>query len=284
MRRKIDYKNFIEKSVEFTKNYLLNNHLEGCVIGCSGGIDSTVSACILSIACKESGKKLIGRSLPTSTNKDEEFRSALLVGQAFCDDFKEVNIESMTNLVVNELVSNEGDITRLQKGNVKARLRMIYLYNLASLNNSIVISNSNLSEILLGFFTIAGDIGDYNIGLKYLYKTEVYELAKYLLSTYKKDSPEYLALEASIGLTPTDGNGVSKSDCEQFGLDNYEQVDDILRTMYGDNWYSEDDYTRLIDTYNEQGVDKIMLLHQKTEYKRKPSPIMPNMEDVMYFV
>ena len=37
-----------------------------------------------------------------------------------------------------------------------------------------------------------------------------------------------------------------------------------------------DEYTRLIDSYNEQGVDKVMTLHQNTEYKRKPAPIMPS--------
>jgi hypothetical protein len=42
----------------------------------------------------------------------------------------------------------------------------------------------------------------------------------------------------------------------------------------------KDEYTRLIDSYNEQGVDKVMMLHQNTGYKRQPSPIMPTPEEL----
>jgi NH3-dependent NAD+ synthetase len=90
----------------------------------------------------------------------------------------------------------------------------------------------------------------------------------------------------SMRLTPTDGNGVSKSDCDQFGLENYEQVDDVLITMYYRSGFEQafssnsDQYSRLIDDYNEQGVDKVMALHQNTEFKRKPAPIMPTREEL----
>lgn len=160
-------------------------------------------------------------------------------------------------------------------------------------------------EYNLGFWTVGGDSPmDLNLGLHYLWKTEVYELANYLADGYatnaefleerNEDSSEYRnkfnALLDSINLTPTDGNGVSKSDCEQFGLDNYEQVDDVLQTMYypetinvcGLNVTIEGNerYIRLIDSYNEQGVDKVMVLHQNTEYKRKDAPIKPKFEDL----
>lgn len=282
MTRKIDYKKFVDNSVEFVKNYLIDNNLKSCILGCSGGIDSTVSACILSKACKESGKKLIGRSLPTLTNKSSEIDAAIIVGKAFCDDFKEVEIETMYNSVLNSITSYEEELTPLEKGNIKARLRMIYLYNLASKHKGLVISNSNLTEKLLGFWTLNGDVGDINIGICHLYKTEVYELANYLLSTTEEGSPEYLALQKSISLTPTDGNGVSKSDCEQFGLDNYAQVDDVLRVMYNEEKVvDKDEYTRLLRELPEHGMSKVIQLHEKTEYKRKPSPITPSKEELI---
>ena len=134
---------------------------------------------------------------------------------------------------------------------------------------------------------------DINLGLHYLWKTEVYELAKYLEGEYHinevvniDSNPQWVAIRESIKLTPTDGNGVSNSDCEQFGLDNYEQVDDVLQTMYYRSGFeqvfssNEDQYVRLIDSYNEQGVDKVMALHQNTEYKRVPAPIKPTREEL----
>ena len=98
------------------------------------------------------------------------------------------------------------------------------------------------------------------------------------------DEEKFQAIRASMNLIPTDGNGVSNSDCEQFGLDNYEQVDDVLKTMYyrkdSDIKYYDKEYIRLIDSYNEQGVDKVMVFHQNTEYKRKELPIKPTREEL----
>lgn len=308
----INYERFFKNCILNLEEYIKVNNLKSCIIGISGGIDSTLSACIASYACKHTNIPLIGRYIVSDTNKVDETQSALKVGQAFCTDFKEVNIPGET-CVLYDLAKNEGEMSNLQIGNVKARLRMIYLRHLASLHKGIVLDNDNYTEYQVGFFTVAGDSPmDYNVGLHYLYKTEVYEFARYLANYYNdcgKSGLQYVeAITTSMKLTPTDGNGVSNSDCEQFGLDNYEQVDDVLRTMYepdlkekffvdsdklimynkaGIGLISEDtksyfdSYAKLIHYYNEQGVDKVMSLHHNTEYKRKSLPIMPDKKDLI---
>ena len=275
----MDYKKFTEKSIDYLASYIERNKLQSLVLGISGGIDSTVVAALASEACKKTGAKLIGRSLPAHTNNPEEINTATLVGQAFCDDFKEVAIEKMYAKVADEFELNEGKMSTLQLGNIKARLRMMYLYNLASIHRGCVLDTDNRTEHELGFWTIHGDVGDLNCGLIYLWKTEVYELATYLLEK-QNQSDKYQALLASIKLTPTDGNGVmSGGDCAQFGLDNYSQVDDVLKTMYFSNIEDEtekaNEYIRLIDSYNEQGVDSVMVRHQNSAFKRIPQPIYP---------
>ena len=57
---------------------------------------------------------------------------------------------------------------------------MIYLYNLASIYNGLVISTDNQTEYQLGFWTIHGDVGDFAQILGQ-WKTEVFELAKWLI-------------------------------------------------------------------------------------------------------
>ena len=297
----IDYEKFINNSRKWLSNYIKDNRLQSLVIGISGGIDSTVSCAISYPVCKELNIPLIGRSLPTTTNKPDENNAARLVGKAFCTDFKEVNISAECQKLIYELELNEGDMSRLQEGNIKARVRMIYLRHIAALHKGVVLDNDNFTEWNLGFWTVGGDSPmDINLGLHYLWKTEVYELANYLVDDFRLalmgcgNSPEeeviyslqFRAILKSISLIPTDGNGVSSSDCEQFGLDNYSQVDDVLKTMY---YYSftfenkdkhKEEYIRLIDSYNEQGVDKVMVLHQNTEYKRIPAPIKPTKEEL----
>jgi len=290
----IDYKKFTDNSINYLVEYIKTNRLQSLVLGISGGIDSTVVAAIAHIACSKCEIPLIGRSLPAHSNDPEEINSATLVGNAFCDDFKEVAIERMYAKVADEMELNEGKMTPLQLGNIKARLRMIYLYNLASIHRGCVLDTDNKTEHELGFWTIHGDVGDLNCGLIHLWKTEVYELAHYLVSYYMlrnetmvtQRSKESRAILESIKLVPTDGNGVmSGGDCAQFRLDNYEQVDDVLKTMYFpengmDNIKYKEEYIRLIDIYNEQGVDKVMTLHQNSMFKRQPLPISPTKKEL----
>lgn len=289
----IDYSKFLQSIREWLYDYIEDNHLQSLIIGVSGGIDSTVVCAIVSPVCQKMGIPLIGRSLPAYSNNPEEINTATLVGQAFCDDFKEAPIERMFGIIADELELNEGKMTPLQLGNIKARLRMIYLYNLASIHRGCVLDTDNRTEHELGFWTIHGDVGDLNCGLIHLWKTEVYELAHYLYDSYllkgkvTQPTEQSNALLQSIKLIPTDGNGVmSGGDCAQFGLDNYEQVDDVLRTMYFpdkgmDNITHKNEYIRLIDSYNEQGVDKVMVLHQNTMFKRMHLPIYPPLYDLI---
>ena len=297
----IDYSKFVENSRKWLSDYIKDNHLQSLVIGVSGGIDSTISCVIASPICKELNIPLIGRSLPCETNKESEVTTADLVGKAFCADYKAVDLEESFKFLLDQFIFEEGNINPLQKGNIKARLRMIYLRNLASIHKGVVLDNDNFTEWNLGFWTVDGDSPmDINLGLHYLWKTEIYELAGYLEKYYHlcalnniESDDKWKAIYESIKLTPTDGNGISNSDCEQFGLDNYEQVDDVLKTMYYNDKFFEQwaenkqifkgphpEYIRLIDSYNEQGVDKVMMLHQNTAYKRKELPIKPTKEEL----
>ena len=282
----IDYSKFLQSIRKWLCDYIEDNRLQSLIIGVSGGIDSTVVCAIVSPVCQEIGIPLIGRSLPAYSNNPEEINTATLVGQAFCDDFKEAPIERMFGIVADELELNEGKMTPLQLGNIKARLRMIYLYNLASIHKGCVLDTDNRTEHELGFWTIHGDVGDLNCGLIHLWKTEVYELAKFLYDEYKinKSVEQAKAIYESVKLTPTDGNGVKDGgDCTQFGLDNYSQVDDVLKTMYfpDDTIHTGNEYIRLIDSYNEQGVDKVMILHQNSMFKRMHLPIYPPLYDLI---
>ena len=85
-----DYAKLFEHIVAETANYVTRNKLQAMVLGISGGIDSTVCAAICQEVSKKTGIPLIGRSLPTKHNKEGEKSAALMVGKAFCNDFKEV--------------------------------------------------------------------------------------------------------------------------------------------------------------------------------------------------
>ena len=288
MDKKLNYETVFDTLVEKTQEYVESNHLKAMILGISGGIDSTVVAAICHEVSKQTGIPLIGRSLPIK-NKNDEFSTSKLVGEAFCDNFEVTNLYEVFNKFLT-LVDGDNLFslkrTPIADGNIQARLRMIYLYNLASIHKGLVISTDNQTEYQLGFWTIHGDVGDFN-PLFGLWKTEVYELAKWIEVMYgtmaegtdeAMDMDNYLnkelAIHKSIALTPTDGLGISNSDLEQIGAKSYAEVDDILQTMLLYENPEREKWDILYSKYGEEVVNKVWNRHLASEFKRKNLPIV----------
>ena len=310
-----DYGAVFETLVTKTANYLIQNNIKAQILGISGGIDSTVCAAICHEVSKRTNIPLIGRSLPTSFNKKDEISSADLVGNAFCDDYKEVPISKLCWTFSEVLIGYEKTAqTNLANGNIQARLRMIYLYNLASLYKGIVIDTDNLTENNLGYFTIHGDVGDFN-PIGGLWKTEIFELAKWLLSSYSFQLPHNMyeatseqleksgkifqqgrAIKESLKLKPTAGLGITNNDLEEIGAESYEQVDYILQEILAWKWLSKQRGDIFGPTWTmrdafleeQQMLDipiKIIIAvadrHFKSEFKRNKLPIKINREEII---
>jgi NAD+ synthetase len=250
-------KNIICSNLE---TYLKLNSINNVVIGISGGIDSAICSAL----AKEIPEiNVIGRSLPTKSNKPEEIDRANKIGKYFCDDFKEVKIDEMYEFMwksmENELPSTISEFDKkIAQGNVKARVRMIYLYNLARLNNAIVLSTDNLTEYNLGFWTLHGDVGDYGM-IQNLWKTEVYELSNYMVCKFNESGlyEKADALDLCIKAVPTDGLGITNSDLDQIGAKSYNEVDKILRKYLGSKQCDK-------DLFNSPVIQR----HVNSEFKR----------------
>jgi NAD+ synthetase len=285
---KLNYEKVFCTLVDKTREYIQNNNLNAMVLGISGGIDSTVVAAICHEVSKQTGIPLIGRSLPIK-NKNDEFSTSKLVGEAFCDNFEVTNLYEVFNKFLT-LVDGDNLVslkrTPIADGNIQARLRMIYLYNLASIHKGLVLSTDNQTEYQLGFWTIHGDVGDFN-PLFGLWKTEVYEIAKWIEVMYgtmaegadeAMDMDDYLnkelAIYKSIALTPTDGLGISNSDLEQIGAKSYAEVDDILQTMLLYKNPEREKWDILYSKYGKEVVNKVWNRHLASEFKRKNLPIV----------
>ena len=235
MKEVENYKKVFETLVSETQKYIIENGLKTMILGISGGIDSTVCAAICHEVSKRTGIPLIGRSLPSKFNKVEEINSASLVGKAFCNDFEEVPIKIPYDVFMSVLDRVECGMTPLASGNIQARLRMMYLYHLAGTNKGLVIDTDNLTENNLGYFTIHGDVGDFN-PIGGLWKTEVFELARWLMNHYKDPNvrgynEQATAVIMSLNLKPTAGLGITDSDLDEIGAESYEQVDSILQEI-----------------------------------------------------
>lgn len=251
-----NYSTTINKIRKQLKKYIEENNLQSLILGVSGGVDSALCAALAKPVCDVLGIKLYGRSLTIETNKPEEIERARNIGIHFCHDFKEVDLGKEYNIMKfidkEEEFKNEDNFKyKIRQGNIKARMRMIYLYNLASKHNGMVLSTDNYTEYLCGFWTVMGDCGDY-VMLRHLWKTEVYEMTKHIAKNlmHKEDSDSLLDC---VDAVPTDGLGITNSDLDQLGASSYEEVDNVLKS------------------YIYEGKNKdhaIIKRHLTTEFKR----------------
>jgi len=236
-------KTIVNIRIEFS-NYLRNNKIEAVVIGISGGMDSCLCAALAKPVCDAVGIPLIGAMLPSDTNQSDEKDRAKLTCDAFCTESKSLPINPFFNSISNIINPdpiigyNSGEnikSLKIRNGNIKARLRMIILYNLASENRGLVLSTDNYTEYLLGFWTLHGDVGDYGM-IQNLYKTEVYDMAEWIAENECK-LDESTALTSTIEALATDGLGVTtRGDLGQIlpewqgsSRDGYKEVDRILK-------------------------------------------------------
>lgn len=273
-------KKIFDEIVNGLNDYVHANNLQSLVLGISGGIDSTVCAAI----CHEVEKlnkgeiKFYGISLPCSTNSDEENDSAESCMRAFCrvGNFWTENLQKESSLLFSTCTEHIG-LTPIGRGNIKARLRMIYLYDLAQKTRGIVIDTDNLTEHYLGFFTLHGDQGDIKpIGR--FWKHEVYDLATWLKNSYYFGSAKIEALEKAIQITPTDGNGVilGGGDLDQIAPGfNYDQVDKVL-SRYVSGKTQDEIIEEFCSSWEdaEENIKAIISRVERNKFKRLPIKIL----------
>ncbi|MDA9460695.1 ammonia-dependent NAD(+) synthetase [Enterococcus mundtii] len=189
----IDPQNEIRVSIDFMKEYLKKNpFLKTLVLGISGGQDSTLAGRLAQLAMeemreetKDDSYQFIGVRLPYGEQADEEDAKAAL-------DFIQpdvqlrVNIKPAVDAQTQALIEAGVEISDFNKGNIKARQRMITQYAVAGQCAGAVIGTDHAAENITGFFTKYGDGGADILPLFRLNKRQGKALLKAL------DAPEHL--------------------------------------------------------------------------------------------
>jgi NAD+ synthase len=245
----IDCREIIEEIVEFIKISVAKTGLKKLIIGLSGGVDSSV---VTFLTTKALGKNNVLIALmPYGNLCPQDLADAKIViktlGISSLNIFK-IDIKK----TVNQIVSAKSKMDKIRKGNIITRVRMIYLFDLAKKNRALVCGTENRTEYLLGYYTRFGDEASDIEPIRHLYKTQVWQLAKYL------GVPEKI-----IKKKPTAGLWAKQTDEEELGF-SYKEADMILH-LYFDKKLSK----KGIVNYGIKGetVEKVLSWMKKNEFK-----------------
>ncbi|MCK2026386.1 ammonia-dependent NAD(+) synthetase [Microbacterium sp. SSW1-47] len=224
VRPDIDPESEVERRVGFLADYLRTTGARGYVLGISGGQDSTLAGRLAQLAVErvraEGGEAtFLAVRLPYRVQHDADDAQAALDYIA-PDSSVEVNIQNGVDGVERDIeAAVSGDITDFNRGNIKARLRMVTQYALAGHDGLIVIGTDHAAEAVTGFYTKFGDGAADVLPLSGLTKRQGRSLLQFL------DAPDRLALKVPTA-DLLDGQP-GRADEDELGL-TYEQIDAFL--------------------------------------------------------
>jgi NAD+ synthase len=169
----------VEREVcSFIKKKVEEADARGLVIGLSGGLDSSVVACLAVRALGAHRVKALIMPDHRVTPK-EDLEDAWAVTKELNIEAREVDIAPICDAIIESHPYRAKD-DLVATGNVRARVRMVLLYYAANVMNMLVCGTGDKSEIMIGYFTKYGDGGADILPIGDLYKTDVRRLASYL--------------------------------------------------------------------------------------------------------
>ena len=206
----LELKTFVDQTREYVSSYLTQNNIHDVVIGISGGVDSAVSLALL----QQVENLHIHAYFMDIDSSHQAFQDAQSVCHHLNVELHNVSLKNSFTTIVEEF----GSPLMVQKTNLKARLRMMYLYHQAMACHGIVIGNSNADELYLGYYTKFADNAADMMLLNNLSKQEVVALAQH-----------FHLPAAIINKAPSADLYEGQTDEQEFGF-TYADVDEFLAT------------------------------------------------------
>jgi NAD+ synthase (glutamine-hydrolysing) len=242
------------------RDYVTKNNFPSVVLGVSGGIDSAVVAAIAADAI--GADRVHGIALPSKYSSDHSLSDAKALAMDIGLKYRIIEIEPM----VQSFISNLG-LAGLAEENVQARVRGTTLMGLSNQEGHLVLATGNKSELAVGYSTLYGDaVGGY-APIKDLYKTQVWDLARWRNQQAINDGQTPPIPVNSIDKEPSAELRPGQKDSDS--LPDYKVLDQLLHI------YIDQDGGRpgaIAAGFDAALVDRVIQLVDRAEYKRRQYP------------
>jgi NAD+ synthase len=236
----------------FIKTEVTRAGFSRAVVALSGGIDSALS---YALAVEALGaEKVLAVRMPYKSSSPDSLEHAQMLIERLGTPSLTIPITDMVDPLLEELP----DISRIRKGNIMARARMIIIFDQSEAFKGLVIGTSNKTEILLGYSTVYGDsacalnpIGD-------LYKTQIRQLSRAL------GIPDVI-----IDKPPSADLWAGQTDEDELGF-TYEDADKLLYLLV-DHRFSPQECVEA--GFSEDFVRRVVDRIRRNQFKRMLPPI-----------
>ncbi len=236
--------------IKFIYEEITKTGIKKGICGLSGGIDSAVVAILAKKALGENFKVIM---MPSQYSSKASIEDAKKLCKKFDIDYEIISIAPLLEAYPID------DKVRL--GNFSARMRMAILYDKSAEFNALVIGTSNKSELMLGYGTLFGDLASALNPIGDLYKTEIFEFARFLGVN-----------EEIINKPPSADLWQGQSDEAELGY-SYSEIDPVLADFV-DNRATKKE---LLEKYDKDLVEFVLKKVYQNQFKRKP-PIIAKLK------
>lgn len=243
------------------RDYIRKNGFTDIVVGLSGGIDS---AFVATLAADALGPERVhGVMMPSRYSSTGSLADSRALAQALGIDVLEMSIEPTFTAALETLEpAFEGREPDVTEENLQARVRGMLLMALSNKFGWLVLATGNKSELSVGYSTLYGDMVGGFAPIKDVFKTRVYELARWRNARSQAIPEPILVKPPSAELRP--------GQIDQDALPPYDLLDSILVE------YVELD--RSVDEIVEMGheralVERVAAMVDGAEYKRRQGPV-----------
>lgn len=233
------------------------------VLGLSGGIDSALVACI---AAESLGaENVMGVAMPSEFSSEGSVTDAEKLAHNLGIEICQLPIKSIYEEYTRTLEPLfKGTEFGIAEENIQSRARGVLLMAIANKFNRFLLNTGNKSELATGYCTLYGDMNGAVAVISDLYKTEVYQLARWLNASYYRKEIIPLAI---IEKPPSAELRPDQKDSDS--LPDYNKLDTILQSYIEDRLSGSE----ITDQGFEAAVvEKVIQLVDRSEHKRFQAP------------
>ena len=240
-----------------TYDYIKKSNLNGVLLGLSGGIDSALTLAIASDIFKKNDIEAV--LLPSIYTSDLSIQLAEEQCNLLGVNFSTISIKDVDNAINNTLQQRFDGLSRdITEENIQARARGLLLMSISNKTGKILLTTGNKSELAVGYSTLYGDMSGSFAPLKDIYKTDVYNLAKF------RNKISRVIPEGVIERLPTAELAQDQYDIDT--LPQYDILDKILKAFIEE----KKSLSEICDLGFEKSlVSNVINMVIRNEYKRR---------------